>query len=217
MQLTMQAVDDRISDLMIDHDHQRWTVEERIRWANEAVGAILTRKPAALARRVVHTLVTGTYQDLPSDSAMLLDVVRNIGADGITPGKAIRRTDRQLLDDADPDWHTSTAKTAVRHYVYDDRAPKSFYVYPPVVAGTKVEILDSALPDEIASVDDTLSIGTEYMEAIVNYVCYRANAKDSEYANGAIAGGFYQAFEAALGVGSQAQQAASPNQPTNSV
>lgn len=217
MHLTMTAVDSRISDLMTDPDRIRWTEEERIRWSNEAMGAIMTRKPAAFARRIVHTLVAGTYQELPSDSSMLLDVVRNIGADGVTGGKAIRRTDRQLLDDADPDWHTATQKAVARHYVYDDRVPKVFYVYPPIIAGTKVELLDAALPAEIDSIDDTLAIGAEYLEATVNYVCYRANSKDSEFANGAIAAAFYQAFEAALGVSTQAQQAVSPNQPTNSV
>lgn len=217
MQLTMQAVDDRVSDLLIDPDRERWTAEERVRWANEAMGAIMTRRPAAFARRIVHTLVAGVYQTLPEDSSVLLDVSRNMKADGITSGRPIRRTDRQLLDDSDPDWPINKPKTEVRQYVFDERVPKAFWVYPPVVAGTKVELLDAALPAEISSLADTLAISAEYLEAVVNYVCYRCNSKDSEFANGAIAAAFYQAFEAALGVKNQSQQAVSPNQPTNSV
>ena len=217
MQLTMQAVDSRVSDLLIDPNRERWSADERIRWANEAMGAIMTRRPAAFARRIVHTLVAGVYQDLPADSSVLLDVVRNMKADGITSGRPIRRTDRQLLDDSDPDWMTMRPKAEVRQYVYDDRVPKSFFVYPPVVAGTKVELQDAALPADITSMAGTLGIGAEYLEAVVNYVCYRCNSKDSEFANGAIAAAFYQAFEASLGMKTQSQQAASPNQPTNSV
>lgn len=217
MQLTMQAVDDRVSDLLIDPDRERWTAEERIRWANEALGAIMTRRPAAFARRIVHTLVAGVYQDLPSDSSMLLDVSRNMAADGTTSGRPIRRSDRQLLDDSDPDWMTGKAKAEVRQYVHDDRVPKSFYVYPPVIAGAKVELLDAALPADITNLTGTLGIGAEYLEAVVNYVCYRCNSKDSEYSNAAVATAFYQAFEASLGIKSQTQAAASPNQPTNSV
>lgn len=217
MQLTMQAVDSRVSDLLIDPDYDRWTVDERIRWANEAMGAIMTRRPAAFARRIVHTLVAGAYQELPADSSVLLDVTRNMAADGNTSGRPIRRTDRQLLDDSDPDWTTKTPKAEVRQYVYDDRVPKAFYVYPPAVAGTKVEMLDAALPADITSLAGTLGIGAEYLEAVVNYVCYRCNSKDSEYSNAAVATAFYQAFEASLGIKSQTQQAASPNQPTNSV
>lgn len=217
MQLTMQAVDERVSDLLIDQDRVRWTEEERVRWANEAMGAIMTRRPQAFARRIVHALVAGSYQALPADSSQLFDVSRNIASDGVTSGRSIRRTDRQLLDDSDPDWHMGKLKTEVRQYVYDDRVPKVFYVYPPAVAGTKVELLDAAMPADIASLADTLGIGAEYLEAVVNYVCYRCNSKDSEYSNAAVATAFYQAFEAALGLKSQTQAAASPNQPTNSV
>lgn len=217
MQLTMQAVDDRVSDLLIDQDRERWTAEERIRWANEAMGAIMTRRPAAFARRIVHTLVAGSYQSLPDDSSLLFDVPRNIAADGVTSGRPIRRTDRQLLDDSDPNWPIGKPKAEVRQYVYDDRVPKAFYVFPPAIAGTKVELLDAALPADITSLAGTLGIGAEYLEAVVNYVCYRCNSKDSEYSNAAVATAFYQAFEASLGIKSQTQQAASPNQPTNSV
>lgn len=217
MQLTMQAVDARISDLLIDPDHERWTADERVRWANEAMGAIMTRRPSAFARRIVHTLIAGAYQPTPSDSSVLFDVARNIAADGVTSGRPIRRTDRQLLDDSDPDWTTGKPKAEIRQYAYDDRVPKAFYVYPPAIAGTKVEILDAALPVEITSLTDTLGIDAEYLEAVVNYVCYRCNSKDSEFSNGAIAAAFYQAFEAALGIKGQTQAAASPNQPTNSV
>lgn len=204
-------------DLLNDDDRVRWPALERIRWINEAAGAILSRRPAAFATRAVHDLVAGTYQTIPSSGAILLDVVRNIGSDGVSPGVPIRRTDRQLLDDTDPTWHTGTQTAVIKHYTFDDRAPKVFYCYPPAIAGTKVEILHAAMPAAVASDADAMQIGAEYMEAVINYVCYRCNAKDGEYANAALASAFYQAFEAALGVKSQSQAAASPNQPTNSV
>lgn len=214
----------RIDDLLLDKpgddgDRTRWPNAERIRWANDAMGAILNRKPGALSRRVVHPLSQGSYQAIPSDGSMLLDVVRNLATDGVTPGATIRRTDRQLLDDCDPNWHMARAKATIKHFTYDDRTPKAFYVYPPAIAGTKVELFHAALPTPVAENDLAASfdIGAEYMEALVNYVCFRAWSKDSEYANGALAASYYQAFEAALGEKSQADIAASPNQPGNSV
>lgn len=217
MPLAMQAVSDRVSDLLIDPDLVRWSIEERIRWANEALGAILTRRPAALTRRTVHPLVAGSLQRIPDGGSMLIDVTRNIAANGTTSGRPIRRTDRQLLDDSDPDWQTGRAKAEIRQYTFDDRMPTSFFTYPPAIAGTKVEVFDAALPADIAAVGDALSIGAEYLEAVVNYVCYRCNSKDSEFANGAVAAQYYQAFEASLGIKSQSQAASSPNQPSNSV
>lgn len=203
--------------LLIDESHVRWTVSELIGWINEAAGAILTRRPAAFSRRSVHALAGGTLQSVPTGGAMLLDVTRNIKADGTTPGAVIRRTDRQLLDDSDPNWHTSREKSSIRSYTYDDRTPSIFYVYPPAVAGTKVEVLDAAMPAAVATQSDSLAINAEYLEAVINYVCYRCHTKDSEYANPANAIAFYQAFEAGLGIKTQTQAMASPNQPTNSV
>lgn len=214
----------RTDDLLLDEvgddgDRVRWPNAERIRWANDAMGAILNRKPGALAQRVVHALAAGTYQALQANGSMLLDVVRNIGADGVAPGLPVRRTDRQLLDDSDPTWHQAKPKVTIKHFTFDDRTPKVFYVYPPAIAGTKVELLHAALPAAVAEddLDGSFDIGAEYLEAVVNFVCYRAFSKDSEFANAAIAGGYYQAFEAALGMKAAADINASPNQPGNSV
>lgn len=207
----------RTDDLLNDSDRVRWTAAERIRWMNEAMGAIITRKPSAFSNAVVVTLVAGTRQEIAGD--MLLDVTRNMASDGVTPGRSVRRTDRQLLDDSDPDWHKAAQSGTIKHYTFDDRQPSQFYCYPPAIAGTKVETQQSVLPASITESATTgnLDIGPEYLEAVVNYVCYRCNAKDSEFASPVMAAAFYQAFEAALGNKVQTEVSASPNQPNNSV
>jgi hypothetical protein len=203
----------RMDDLLLDFDRVRWTESERLRWANEAMGAILTRRPQAFSRREVVPLLAGASQSIPTGGAMLLDVVRNMGANGTTPGRAIRRTSRTILDDGDRDWYSRTPSDTIKNFTFDERLPQGFYVYPPAVAGTQVEMVYTRLPVVVTdSAAGSLDIGTEYMEAVVNYVCYRCNSKDSEYANGNMAAGFYQAFEASLGIKSQTEVAASPNQ-----
>lgn len=217
MAVSMQTIADRVGDLLIDKDHERWPVDELIRWANESLGAILSRRPAALSRRVVHPLQAGVYQTIPDGASLLLDVVRNIGADGVASGRPIRRSDRQQLDDIDPDWPMGTPKAEIKQYTYDDRVPDVFYVYPPAIAGTKVEILISGVTDDISAIGQSLDIGYEYVEPVVNYVCYRCHSKDFEYSNAAVAAAFYQAFEASLGIKNQMQATVSPNLPTTSV
>ena len=69
----------------------------------------------------------------------------------------------------------------------------------------------------MTSTSDNLDIALEYIDAVVNYVCFRAKSKDSEYANAAEAAAFYGAFNDTLGVTQQGQSATSPNQPGNSV
>lgn len=215
--LPVNVIVERCGILLLDTGHVRWPVSELISWINEAMGAIMNRRPQAFARTQIVQLSAGTRQIVPEGSALLLDIVRNIAVDGVTPGRSVRRVDRQLLDDINPDWHTMTPKQAVKHYTFEDRAPTTFYVFPPAIAGTRVEMLHALMPDEVFTIDDSIQIGIEYAEAVANYVCYRCNIKDSQEANAQIATGFYAAFETALGMKSQSSTAASPNQVNNSV
>lgn len=190
----------RAGNLLLDDSHVRWGVPELIRWINEAIGAILAMRPEALSTASILALKGGTLQRLPDGSAILLDVTRNISPDESTPGRAIRVTDRKSIDDANPDWHTIAPSTVIRHFMFDPRVPKEFYVYPPAVNGTKVEVKHAVLPPEVTSESDTIPIGPEYVGPIVNYVCYRCNLKDSEYANAQVGQLYYQAFMASLGM-----------------
>ena len=79
-----------------------------------------------------------------------MNVTRNMGADGNTPGRAIRLVDRAVLDTQVPDWHASTPANEVMHYVFDPVNPKVFYVYPRVSSARQIEIVYSASPVDIA-------------------------------------------------------------------
>jgi hypothetical protein len=197
--------------LLQDEEHVRWTTLELIEWINEAAGALVTLRPSAGARLAVLTLLAGTQQELSDEVVQLLDVVRNLGVDSLTPGRAIRLAERHLFDSADPDWHARAGKSVIKHYIYDDRTPKVFYVYPPALAGTKLQASLSVMPALVTTEDDNLGLGAQFESAIINYVVFRAMAKDSEYANGAIATGYYQAFQAALGGKDAGEQSVSPN------
>jgi hypothetical protein len=201
----------RAGFLLQDEDHVRWTVPELVSWINEAAGALVTLRPSSGAQLVTLVLVAGTQQLLDDNVVQLLDVVRNLGADGVTPGRAIRLAERHLFDSADPDWHTRAGKAVIKHYLYDDRTPNVFYVYPPALAGTRIQGSLSVMPASISAGTDNLALDSQFESALVNYVVFRAFAKDSEYANGAIATGYYQAFQAALGGKDAGEQSVSPN------
>ncbi len=196
--------------LLQDEEHVRWTTLELIEWINEAAGALIRLKPAAGARRAVFALVPGARQTLDGTVVQLIDIVCNVGADDVTPGRAVRMTERHLLDSANPDWYSMKSSSTVRHYTYDDRMPSIFYVYPPAASGAKVEIIHAVLPKEVDSPDDNLEMNVEYTDAILNYLVFRCLSKDSEYASAAMATGYYQAFTASMGAGEAGEQATSP-------
>lgn len=219
MPIPVQDIYDRVIDLLLDADRSqpRWPDAELVRWINDSRMAVITRRPQASAAIETMQLVAGSKQSIPADGTILLDVIRNMGATGTTPGRSIRRTDRQGIDDMAPYWHKSAATNEVSQFTFDDRMPKDFYVYPPSRGESHVELSYTKIPAAITAIGGNLEMSLEYMDAVVNYVAYRAKSKDSEYANAAEAAAYYGAFTDALGVNANSQVATSPNQPGNSV
>lgn len=217
--ISVSEIIERVSDLLLDKDRgslARWPDDELIRWINDSRMAIITRKPSACAKVAVVTLSQGSLQQSPTDMYLLLDISRNMGENKATPGRSVRRTDRQNIDDLDPYWHM-TSGDEVTQFTYDERTPKVFYVYPPATTSMSLEIMYSFVPVAVSSINDNLNMDIENIDAIVNYVAYRAKSKDSEYANAGEAAAYYTAFNDSLGVMVQSQSSSSPNQAGNSV
>ena len=196
--------------LLQDTDHERWTVDELLGWTAEAVKAIGNMNPAATQQETVITLTEGARQTLPKESSQLFDLVCNLSSSGAN-GRAITRTDRSVLDLTFPEWPQLKTRDQVRQFMFDDRAPGLFYVYPPVNAGTKVRASLSVIPLAITSADDYVPVRPEFEPALINYVMYRASSKDSEFANGAVAVGYYQAYQTEMGVEGEAANVTTPN------
>lgn len=209
MAILVEDILRRTDNMLNDIGRVRWTLQERLDWLNDAAGAIIIRRPAAFSKTTVQALVLGTRQKIPVGHSELLDVVRNIGADG-QPGRPIGIVDRKLLDDSDPEWHSARPASYVANYTHDGRTPTQFYVYPPAKAGIQIELTTTALPVKVVAATDMFDINAEYMEAITNFICYRSMIKDGEFANAALATGFYSAFQEALGVQTQAVQSTAP-------
>lgn len=207
----------RAGEILLDEDHIRWTIPELLNWINDAARETIIRRPAARAVAATLTLVEGTRQELPERGIQLLDMPRNMIAsttgDTTTykPGRSMRRVERSLLDDQDPEWHMKRPSATLRHFTFDERSPRIFYVYPPAKAGVAVESLHSELPDDVTAETDELDMGAEYINALLAYMCFRAFSKDSEFASGTIAAAHYQAFTDAVGSNNQTTTAMSPN------
>lgn len=223
---------DRVQRLILDETNVRWPLPELCDWLNDAQREIALQKPSASSENRVLALVAGTWQQLPADALSLLRVVRNIKAVGAAPGLArtgggaIRITSRDVLDAQQRDWHDGDVirftKTA-KHYIYDEQDQRSFYVYPGNDGTGKVEavlsvvpapiaIADGADPAELTSYDIDLSLPDIYISALVDFICYRAYAKDAAYAgNSQRAALHYQQFANSLGIKVNQEALTSPN------
>lgn len=194
----------RLGNIMLDVNGVRWEDGEAIDWFNDAASEIVLRRPAARSVKQVITLVAGSHQQCPDGTAQLLDILHNVKADN-TADRAIRLTDAQKLADTDPDWRSNRAGKTY-HYMVDERAPTLFEVWPPAVAGAKVEALLAVPPPKAVAITDSIDLRAEFINAILNWAMYRCHTKDSEYSQGQVAAQHYQAFTDAIGAPAAAAQ-----------
>jgi hypothetical protein len=188
----------------------RWSEKELVAWLNDGQRVIAKYLPASCSRIDVIRLATGTRQSIETVQSthikhgdgttaatqrgkILLDIIRNMGDDGLTAGRSIRVVGRELLDAGSPDWHEE-AGTEILEFTYDIRTPKYFYTYPGVAAGETVWVEISWLvnPVEVAYVADSMrisggsttviSIDDQYVDDLVNYMLARGHMKDAEAA-----------------------------------
>lgn len=181
--ITAQSVINKVQIILQDTTGVRWPDSELLDWLNDGQREVVLYKPNAFIKSLAVRLISGTKQNLPADGVQLIDVVRNMGTNGTTPGRAVRITMREVLDSQKPDWHSETANSVVKHYVYSLLDPKNFYVYPPQPAAGQgyVEIVYGVSPPG-AVINGTITLDDIYQNVIVDYILYRAYSKDTEYA-----------------------------------
>lgn len=203
----------RARKLLNDEDlnQYRWQDSELIAWANDAQRAVAVIRPDSCPDTKVVTLGAGTKQTIPSENFRLLDIVRNMAADGVTPGRAVGLIERETLDRFDPYWHKAAAKAEARHFTYDERTPTVYFVYPPVSAGTKIEAVFSKYPAKVEDMDDDLELAETYFDATLNYLLFRAYSKDTEFtSNPQVAGAYLASFNNMMGIKTLKTNAFSP-------
>lgn len=210
---TAEIIINRVRTQLIDTGPaQRWSDEELLRWVSDGQRTIALAVPSAVSKRVTVQLTEGTLQELPSDGHLLLSVIRNMGTDGQTPGRAIRLVTREIMDAQNPDWHSAPKETVIKNYVFDPQERTSFWVYPPSNGCGYVQLNYAYVPDELVSVADELVVARIWHTPLFDYVMWRAHQKDSEFAAGQqVANGYLQTFIAAIGVQGDGESEDNPN------
>ncbi len=209
--ITAKEIIDRASTILQDDTNVRWTESELLQWFNDGQREIVLHKPDGYTKNESKKLNSGTKQSISPDGIQLVSVVRNMGADGNTPGRAVTLIRMDILDTVVPNWHAEAQKTEVKHYMFDDRDPKKFYVYPPADGSTYLEMIYSASPDIVSDINDTITLDDVYSNALLDYILYRAYLKDADFAaNNQRATGAYQTFLQSIGQMQQAEYQSDP-------
>lgn len=209
--ITAGAIIDQAAVALSDVNNIKWLRTELLSWLNAAQRQVILLQPHANSTRQSVQLAAGSRQSLPTGGWALLDVFRNMGTNGTTPGAAVRHVSRTHMDGFDPSWHAATAAATVKNFVYDEQDQTSFWVYPPNTGTGYVEIVYSKPPTAIVSEATAIAVSDIYEPALLDYILSRAHTKAVEFAGGPqVAAQFYQNFLSSVGAKETSQTVNSP-------
>lgn len=180
--LTGHNILDRQRDLVQDVDAVRWDDPEALRWLNDGIRDLITKKPAthtvhgtiALAPTVQQT-ITGV-----AGAFALADILFNTTSTGV-PTTTIRRVELSSLTAINQKWPLSTGAT-VQHWA-SDTEPHTFFVYPalPVTGVTRyVDAVVATLPPDLTDLSQTIPVDDIWANTLGYYLAFRLYSKDSD-------------------------------------
>lgn len=187
MPFTAAAIASQASQTLLDPTFARWPLPELNDYLNEALREIVARKPNANTKVVTLALVAGASQSLATTYTMLCRVVRN----AVSNTAITALDDTTLMDLQIPGWRDPAVippHVDVVHVIPDITDHRRFYVVPPNNGSGQIVVLAAALPAVIvpsgapnllASYAATVDLPDQYQNAVLQYVLYRAFAKDS--------------------------------------
>lgn len=178
----------------------QWSDADLLNYLNAAQRNIVFLKPNAYVRVASTQLVAGTKQSV-TDSIGLIKLTRNMGLDGATAGKPISLVLMEDFNYLVTTFHTDTACATVEVYAYDEDIPDTYWVYPPQPTSSMgyVEEVYEGLPANVGNTGSAITLSDIYEDTILNYMLYRAYAREVDEISDALATKYYNTYVTELG------------------
>ncbi|KJR21515.1 hypothetical protein BOO91_14715 [Vibrio navarrensis] len=189
MPITVKNLIDRISRDLIDLRNVRWSRPELIDFMNDAIAAIVIRRPD-LSRATAAVATSSNTVALPADAYQILAVnhIDNVAATFVSINK---------LNQLYPEWRTTVGAPVC--WTRNELDETTLFLYPAPQEQVNVEVVYSRtlkVTDESAA----FPLSEVYEGVVADFVMYRAYNKDSlNPAEGQKAQLHLQAFATALG------------------
>lgn len=181
-----------------DYDSDRYSDPDIVARVNGARRALCEALPKTYSLTADLTLTAGHRQAVPADCHLLQDVEYNLDADG-SVSTAVSIAEREYIDLLEPKWRMYTPGRTV-HYMFDERKPLEFEVYPPAEDGAKVRISYVQRPADLALTADLSAAEAQLQDTLADYAIFRLLSEDAESpANAQRAVQHAQLFAAATG------------------
>ena len=200
--INAQIIIDEAEKTLFDETNIRWSATELLSYLNNASRHICMLKPDAYTQNaVIQMAASETKNSIPADGIRLKRPVRNMGSNGLTPGRVITWAPIEQLDKTNPSWHNDAANAEILHFLQDENDPKNFYVYPPQPAAAMgyAEIIYFATPPEVL-IGASIPLDDVYKDAYMFYILSAAHSKETPEASPERAGSYYNLFIQAIGL-----------------
>lgn len=133
--ITAQALIDRCNKALFDESGVRWPENYLLEYLSDGQRQVVLLQPEAYPTNEVVKLVPGTKQTIPDGAYTFITAIRNMDIDGRTPKRACRKMERAIIDHNIPHWHESRPDVIAKHFIYETRDRRNFYVFPPQPGG----------------------------------------------------------------------------------
>lgn len=191
---------------------------DMLEWIRAGVREVVALKPkAGTVTQLIDIVANAVTQAVPAGTIEILDVLANMGADGVTPGRGITVVTLDRMQAAKANWRRDTG-AQVKHVIFDDRDNTVYYVWPAVTTAIKAEARLMKFPTPISALTTTVPLDDSYRNPLVYFAMFKAHSQDSSHAsNLQMAEAAYTAFLTAMGIQVKAQKKAAPttNSPVN--
>lgn len=193
--ITGTQISNRVGILLQDEGSTRWTAAERLGWMNDGRREMAHAKPTIFGSgtEVTHTTTAGNKQTIGTSGAYSIVSVDS----NVSTGKAIIPCTKVYLDAFRSTWRSDSG-TEVQNWFPDEIDQVSFWVYPAVGVGVDLKAHVFITPADLGALTDVALPFDQYEPVLVNYVCYRALAKEDEAGAVQKAQAFYELFKAGL-------------------
>lgn len=153
-----------------------WNEASLFDYIDSAQQMIVSIRPDANSLTTVMQMIAGALQSAPANSIRLLDVVRNMGSDGLTAGRQVLPCTQEALELFSFNYTAAVQVAAIKNFTYDDRTPRTFYVDPPSDGTGYLEVRISVVPTPVTDATDVLDLRDIYQNHIVQWCMFRAYA-----------------------------------------
>ena len=166
---------ERVAQKLIDEGFTTWSQPELLSDLNAAQRDVVSIKIDAGTKNQWVDAVPGALQSLPDDAMTLISV------DDSDEGGAVTQIILSTMDQSVPGWQRHKASRKCQHWLFDDRDPTRFYLYPPRPEDTpgQVRVSYAATPAPVKNVNDLITLADSYIEALYYGILARAFSKDT--------------------------------------